>query len=309
MALTNLTGDSKQTSTIGLACSTELTGEVHNHLIVLLALNGFVAITAFLGNTLILVALHKESSLHAPSKLLFRTLATTDLCVGLISEPLFVTYLISILNEAWNICPYVYAVFSITGQILCGVSLFTLIAISVDRLLALILGLRYRQVVTLKRIYRITVVFWVLSTAQATTLLLKKPITSWYVGVVVALCVVTAIFSYTKIFLTLRHNQIHAQGNVGQGQPNQTVQLNLARYKKTVSSAVWVQLALVVCYLPFAIGEVFRLQRGVTSTIMVARFYSGTLVYLNSSLNPILYCWKIRDVRKAVKDTLRGRFC
>ena len=54
MALTNLNGDPKQT----LACSTEFTGEVHNHLIVLLALNGFLAITAFLGNTLILVALH-----------------------------------------------------------------------------------------------------------------------------------------------------------------------------------------------------------------------------------------------------------
>ena len=64
-------------------CSPEMTEGIHNHLIVLLALNGFVAITAFLGNTLILVALHKETSLHPPSKLLFHSLATTDLCVGL----------------------------------------------------------------------------------------------------------------------------------------------------------------------------------------------------------------------------------
>ena len=309
MAITNLTGDPKQTSFEDLACSTEFTGEVHNHLIVLLALNGFVAITAFLGNTLILDALHKETSLHAPSKLLFRNLATTDLCVGITAEPPFVTYLISSLNEPWNICPYVFPVFSITGHILCGVSLFTLAAISVDRLLALLLGLRYRQVVTFKRIYRIVVVFWILSTVGAAMWYLNQPIASWYVCVVVALSVVTAIFSYTKIFLTLRHNQIHAQGNVNQGQLNQTFRLNIARYKKTVSSALWVQLGLVVCYLPFAIMEFLRLQRGVTSDIMVARFYSGTLVCLNSSLNPILYCWKIREVRQAVKDTLRGLFC
>ena len=88
MALTNLTEDLKQTSFQELACSTEFTTEIHNHLIVLLVLSGFVAITAFLGNTLILVAVHKETSLHAPSKLLFRSLATTDLCVGLIAEPL-----------------------------------------------------------------------------------------------------------------------------------------------------------------------------------------------------------------------------
>ena len=310
MALTNITGDPKQTSIEELACSTEFTKGVHNHFMVLLVLNGIVAITAFLGNTLILVALHKETSLHAPSKLLFRNLATTDLCVGLIVEPFFVTYRLSTLNEPWNMCPYVFAVFSITSHILCVVSLFTLTAISVDRLLALLLGLRYRQVVTLKRIYRIVVVFWVVSTAGATITLWNERIKSWYVCVVVALCVVTSIFSYTKIFLTLRHNQIHAQGNIHQGQPSQTVQLNIiARYKKTVTSALWVQLALVVCYLPFAFVDFLRLQRGVTLDIMVAFLYSGTLVYLNSSLNPILYCWYIREVRQAVKDTLSGLWC
>ena len=306
MALTNLTGDPKQTSIKELACLTEFTKGIHNHLIVL---NGFVAITAFLENTLILVALHKETSLHPSSKLLFRNLATTDLCVGLIAAPLFVTYVISTLNEPWNICPYVFAVLSVTGHILCVVSLFTLTAIRVDRLLALLLGLRYRQVLTLKRIYRLVVVFWVVSTAGATMLLWNKRITLWYDCVVVALCVVTSTFSYTKIFLTLRHNQIHAQGNVNQGQPNQTVQLNIARYKKTVSSALWVQVALVVCYLPTAIVEGLRLQRGLTSDIFVAWHYSASLTLLNSSLNPILYCWKIREVRQAVKDTIRVIFC
>ena len=71
--------DPKQTSYDELACSAEFAREIHYHLIVLLVLNGFVAITAFLGNTLILVALHKETSLHAPSKRLSRNLTTTDL--------------------------------------------------------------------------------------------------------------------------------------------------------------------------------------------------------------------------------------
>ena len=93
MAFSNLTAeDPKQTSYEELACSTEFTGQVHNHLIVFLALNSFMAITAFLGNALILVALHKVSSLHAPSKLLFRSLAVTDLCIGLIVQPVSVSY-------------------------------------------------------------------------------------------------------------------------------------------------------------------------------------------------------------------------
>ena len=309
MAFTNLTESPKKTLFKELACSTEFNREAHNHLIVLLALNGFVAITAFLGNTLILVALHKETSLHPPSKLLFRNLATTDLCVGLIVEPLCVTYLILSLKEQWNICRYAFVMLNTTGNILGAVSLFTLTAISVDRLLALLLGLRYRQVVTLKRIYRILVVFWVASTTGMTITLWNERITAWYGCVVVGLCLVTSIFSYTKIFLTLRHNEIQGRGNVHQGQPSQPVQLNIARYKRTVSSALWVQLALVVCYLPFAIVSVLHLQRGVTSNIFVAWFYSANLGFLNSSLNPILYCWKIREVRQAVKDTLTGLCC
>ena len=39
-----------------------------------------------------------------------------------------------------------------------------------------------------------------------------------------------------------------------QGQPNGTaIPLNIARYQKTVSAAVWVQVTLVACYLPYGI--------------------------------------------------------
>ena len=267
----------------------------------------FVSIIAFLGNTLILVALRKESSLHPPSKLLSRNLAATDLCVGIIVHPTAVIYFSFALKEQWiMICLYALVISIVVGYILVAVSLFKLIAISVDRLLALLLGLRYRQVVTLKRIFQSVVDFWVVSTAGAIALFWNARITSWYGCAVISLCLVTSIFSYTKIFLTLRHHQVQVQGNVNQGQPSQTVPLNVARYKRTVSSALWVKVALVVSYLPFAVVVVLSIESGVTSDIFVARFYAATLVFLNSSLNPILYCWKIREVRQAVKDTLRG---
>ena len=54
------------------------------------------------------------------------------------------------------------------GIILCTISSLTLTAISVDRLLALLLGLRYRQVVTLKRAFLVIVSFWTVSTVFST---------------------------------------------------------------------------------------------------------------------------------------------
>ncbi|XP_078349940.1 adenosine receptor A2a-like [Oculina patagonica] len=308
----NFTGGEKQTETfLQLLYSASLTGAIHKHLTYLTVVNIFLTITAFLGNTLILVALRKESSLHPPSKLLYRCLATTDLCVGLISEPLSVTYLMFLVYEKWNLCRYVLDSVFIASYALCGVSLLTMTAISVDRLLALLLRLRYRQVVTLKRIYVIVVTFWVASFVAAVSYLANHQIAIWYGRLVILFCVVTSIVSYSKIFLTLRHHQqTQLKGHVEQQQPNQAIPLDIARYRKAVYSALWVQLALVACYLPYGIVGAFSYNtRTLSSSTFLALNITTTLVYLNSSLNPFLYCWKISEVRQAVKQTIRDALC
>ena len=116
--------------------------------------------------------------------------------------------------------------------------------------------------------------------------------------------------AYTKIFMSLRHNQIHVQNHVIQGQSSQVNTLNIARYRKAVYGALWVQETLFICYLPFGIAVALTPQRGMPLSTYLARGFTGTLVYLNSSLNPFLYCWKITEVRQAVKETLQQlHFC
>ena len=107
MARANFTGDGMLKTIQQMVYTADLTAGIHGQLIFISILNMFLFITAFLGNAVILAALRKESSLHSPSKLLLRSLATTDLCVGLISQPLYVTFLMSIVNENCNICRFV----------------------------------------------------------------------------------------------------------------------------------------------------------------------------------------------------------
>ena len=249
---TNFTEDENQKTYEELVCSAEFIRGVDGELIFISALNIFLSITAFLGNTLILVALHKETSLHPPSKLLYRNLAITDLCVGIIAEPLAVTYFASVVKGRWDICYYAYWAVLYSSVILCMVSLSTLTAISVDRLFALLLGLRYRQVVTLRRACVIVSGFWILSIVGSSTIFWNPHILPWCQYIITALCLVTTIFAYTKISYTLRHNQIHVHNHVAQGQPSQAIPLNIARYRKAVYSALWVQGTLVICYLPYS---------------------------------------------------------
>ena len=288
-----------------LVCSPTLTSGSQQPSIHLAVLNIFLSLTAILGNSLILVALRKESSLHPPSKLLYRNLATTDLLVGLVTHPLSVTYRISSIDKQWNLCRYARSAGYLSSYALCGVSLLTMTTISVDRLLALLLGLRYKRIVTLKRTYVIVATVWVSSGVAALCYILNKRIVFWFLYIIVPLCLVISIAAYTKIFHTLHYNKARVQQQ--SSQPNS---LNILRYRKAVHSALSVQLALVVCYAPYIIVEsVTARRKTLSSHIVVIRGTVVALLYFNSTLNPFLYCWKISEVRKAVKQTIRQSLC
>ena len=261
-----------------------------------------------LGNTVILASLNKVSSLHPPSKILLRSLALTDFCVGILLGPLFVIFLMTVVNKSLNLCRGIVVFTLFTGQVLCLVSLFTLTAISVDRLLALLLGMRYRQVVSSKRILATVVCFWILSIGFATAVFWNKLITVYYIAIVVILCIIISTCCYIKIHQQLTHHQAQIQ-HVHQGQTNGHEPLNIARYRKTVSSELWVQLTLLACYLPMGIVTILVAVEGLTSPVFLVWTLSSTLVFFNSTLNPVLYCWKIREVRRAAIDALRQMWC
>ena len=306
MAAANLSEDGQHGGLELTFCWASLTAGTHGQLKFITVLNSFLTVTAVLGNTLILVALRRVSLLHPSSKVLLTNLATTDLCVGLISHPLVVIFLLAVMNESWDICRYSSVTVFIADPSFCGVSLSTLTGISVDRLLALSLRLRYRQVVTLKRTYVIIITIWVVQTVISMMSFINVLIAVSCSILVASLSLATSIFSYTKFFFSLRHHQNQVQDHVQQ--PSQTNQLNVAQYRKVVSTALWLQVALLVCYLPDSIVVALMSFAGLSTPLFLAREYTITLVYLNSSLNPILYCWKIKEVKQAVKDTITEMF-
>ena len=286
---------------------TPLSASIRIEIIAIAAANILFSITASLGNILILIALRKVISIHPPTKLLFQCLAITDLGVGLISQPLMATLFLLTDNidiEIWKICSQLHSSLSIT---LCGVSVFASTALSVDRLLALFLG--YRHVVTLKRIRAVlasgclalllTVLVWNFRTKPAGII----------ITIFLTLCLIISLFSYTKIVLRLRQHQSSVRDNVQQGQANtEKMPLNLERYKKTVVSIALVQLALVICYFPTIISLTFFHLKGIQPSSHFLFHLASTILFLNSSLNPFLYCWRIKEIRQAVKATIR-RFC
>lgn len=282
------------------------------HQLFLSVVNFFLSVTATLGNILIVLALRKSTRLHPPSRLLLRCLTATDLCVGVLSEPIYATYLISykVKNVAhWNqLCEYTGSLTTLTFTVLSAVSLLTLTAISVDRLLALSLKMKYKQLVTLTRVRMAVVCFCIPSVVFGSMSFLNLTISKGFGYTVKFLCVIISTFCYAKIYFILRRHQAQTK-DVRKPAQNIGVEasMNMAKYRKTVSTAIWIQLSLAVCYLPYSIVIAIITLTKLTPSLYLAWGYTATFVYFNSSLNPFLYCWKIREVRGAVIETLTWR--
>ena len=292
-----------------LLCSLHLSGK---HMLFFAAINYFLSITATLGNTVILFALNKESSLHPPSRLLYRCLALTDLLVGIISQPVLAVYftLLVIADNYWiKICVYVARAGALTFTILSAVSMLTMTAISVDRLLALSLGLRYRHVVTLKRVRVLLLCFWIPSVAFTVIMLRKFAILKMYVYALNSLCLLVSVCCYSKIVFALRHHQGAIQDQVHQDQASGETAQNMQKYRKTVYTAMCILLTLIVCYLPYCAVLSIVTTNGSSPFLHAIWAFTTTLVCLNSSLNPILYCWRIKEVRQEVENMIRHMLC
>ena len=271
------------------------------------SLNIFLAITATLGNTLILVALYKVSSIHPPTKFLLRCLAMTDFCVGVIVQPLFAGILMGIASGNWRILYLILIIFNYT---FCGVSFLTATAISVDSFLALLLGLRYRHIVTLRRV-RCLVVCLLLTGIVLGFIasFFSRSLANSSVFVVVITSLFLSVFSHAKIFLKLRQHQAQVRQHIGHEQANDGgIPLNIERYKKIVCTIAYLQLALFFCYFPELILMILKTTNRY-KTGPIFQISALTLVYFNSTLNPILFCWKMREVREAVKTTLKKIRC
>ena len=212
----------------------------HQFFVFIFSFNVFLAFTATLGNTLILIALHEVSSIHPPTKFFLRCLAISDFCVGVIFHPLLAAFFKQIERGKWYILHMTVSTLNFT---FCGFSFATATVMSVDRLLALLLGLRYRHTVNLRRVRCLVVCFLFANTATGLAYSLSSTNFANSTGFVVIISsLFLSIFSHAKIFVKLRQQQAQVRHqHVGHEQTNnQGIPLNIERFRKTVSTIAWV---------------------------------------------------------------------
>ena len=199
----------------------------------LAALNFSFSLATFLGNVVILFALRKVNSIRPQTKLLFQCLAVTDLAVGLTTQPLLAISFIPGAVEMNTILYLLrYQVSVSMGIFLLTVSVLTTTAICVDRLLALLLGLRYHQIVTFRRVRLVLFCFWLLS-----SVVIGLRYSTGYIETarsmpiaLMLLSLLVSLVSYAKIYRHLRHQQQQVQIHVPRATTTYSMRAACARF-------------------------------------------------------------------------------
>ena len=264
-------------------------------------LNSIIAIVATLANILVFSAFRKSTSLRLSSKLLIGNLVLTDLVVGLLLQPLFVVFLVAKAKGLAGIRCFAIVATGVIGITLACVSVMTMTAICLDRYIALFFHLRYREIVTTKRVCAILFMIWSFVGFYASTWVWSKLVQSSFIIVTMGIAFLVTSVAYIKIYRGLRHHHGHQVG--AEQQTGNT--LNVAQYRRSASSMMWIYCIFILCYSPFFCAKVVRQFVQHTVVIQCILEFSITIVGLNSCLNPFVYCLRLPEIRIAVLRTLR----
>ena len=273
------------------------------------ALNVPLAIATTFANLVVLLAIRHVTSIRLPSKLLLCSLVMTDLGAGSVVQPQFAVFLFLRAVQP-NLVPCtLYKSYAVTAPLFSCASQLSLGAISLDRYAALFFHIKYKQIVTTRRVCAVLSFIWTFAMLFAFTNHMGAKLWLAAVATVVAVALFVIFVACIKISRRLRAQQVQPTQAPNQAQHQAGSTLNMERYRRTASAMMWVCVLLLICYLPFLCMAAYRgTAKGTPLTDCLFDF-SYSLVLLNSFLNPFVYCFRLPDIRTEVVKQLQKLFC
>ena len=238
-------------------------------------------------------------------KTLLLSLACLDVAVGSFSQPLYTVFLINWLRLDNPSCN-TQQVRTISSSLFSAASFLGVVAVSVDRFLAVHLHLRYQELVTHRRVVIVAIGIWVYSVFVSLMILWGLLSTRDLISTIIAAFGFLITFVvYIRIHQSVRRQKNHIQFIQIRDEAQSWEIKNLTVLIKSAVGIFYVYLVFLICNLPFLICMAVIPIYGSSIALKKLFLYSLTFMYLNSSLNPVIYCWKMRHVRHAIIDILR----
>ena len=276
----------------------------------LCVLNTFFALTAIVFNSVTIYAIRKTSSasLRKNVRVLLLNLAFSDLSVGLVVQPFYIINLtFRLKSQQEENLQKMDPLSLVTGILFVFASIFGVLALSVDRFLAVHLHLRYQEIVTPKRVVSILILFWVISATMSLLGIANRynSVRLIFLSIFGPVCLITIALLQCKIYSVVRRHRYQIRTQQAQvSEENDSTRATFERLKPSIHSAFLTYLLLLICYLP----HLFTDFSFIKSEEKIVHRYTATLLFFNSCLNPLVYCWKFRHIRPKIRMVLRNIF-
>ncbi|KAM4701279.1 adenosine receptor A2b [Discoglossus pictus] len=283
-----------------------------------IAVEVVIAVLSIVGNVLVCWAVAINSTLKNATNYFLVSLAVADIAVGLLAIPFAITISIG-LETDFHSCLFLACFVLVLTQS----SIFSLLAVAIDRYLAIKIPLRYKSLVTGKRARAVIAVFWILSfgigltplmgwnswdTACPSTggprnctipCLFEKVVTMSYMVyfnffgcVLLPLLIMLGI--YIKIFMVARMQLRQIELKCISSDNSRTTLQKEVNAAKSLSIIVGL---FAFCWLPIHILNCITLFAPQLSKPGWVMNMAIILSHANSVVNPIIYAYKIRDFR------------
>ena len=190
----------------------------------------------------------------------------------------------------------------------CGVSLLTMTAIAVDRFFALHYHMRYPNLMKTSRAIYLLATLWIVAISLSFLTVFKEGTFSVIAAVGTAICLLTCSVCYIRIYHIVRHHQLQIQIQQQAVASTDTENYrNIQQSKKSAKNTFIYFLVMILCYIPaFTSWSIFAISPNKWRMEWVL---ADTILFMNSSINPFLYCWRLRELREAVLKTAKRTLC
>ena len=279
------------------------------------AFNIPLSVLITVGNSLILVSFARTPSLLTPSNVLLIGLAISDLCIGLIAQPLYIAWKFEQHKNPTQTVPaeILENVFNFSSYLLSTVSFMIVSSLSVDRFLAVHLHLRYHGIITVKRVTSFVCFLWGCSVVASSLGIWRKGSFEKIAAPGACICFFINAVLYFDIYRVVRRHQLQISHQLTSCFATQPV--NTTRSKNCFFDALYLYLIFLLCYIPYmytAVRIIMDASNKMEAEIpanWLSFEVSGTIVYINSFLNPLFFSWRLKNIRAAVKRTLNEMLC